>query len=190
MKNPQKRLITGKIATITILLKRFSTENDVTGITLLPETAGRISQLGSLEEIMMICEEIPCVQPCLDVAHYHACTQGSLRCQDDFESLLDTVEHRLGVDRLSACHFHMYPIEWGAKGEIRHRAFSDITEMKQISLFQQDSDCGYLPRYEPFLRVLHRRQLSPIIICEAKQSQDIGAKAMKLYWQILERQER
>ena len=41
-------------------------------ITLRPETMGKSAMLGSLEDTLVMAEEIEGVAPCLDFAHLHA----------------------------------------------------------------------------------------------------------------------
>lgn len=174
------------VKTAVSALRRFESEHDLQGIHLLPEVVGCISQLGSLDDVLSICEEVNSAWPCLDMAHHHARSNGCLRATEDFENMLTLVEGRLGQEGLKNSHFHMYPIEWGPKGEIRHRAFEDRIEVGLGGLFTENPAESYLPRYEPFLTALHARDLAPIIICEAKESQDIGAKAMKAFWAFLQ----
>lgn len=122
--------------------------------------------------------------PCLDLAHLHARTEGSLHSRDDFHCVLNKVESRLGKQALRKMHIHMYPIHWGAKGEIQHRAFDDATA-SDAEQRPADGARHFLPRYEPLLEELRERDLDPVIICEARNSQDVGALAMKNYWHAL-----
>lgn len=56
-----------------------SMQSDVPkGIFLYPETAGKRSQIGSLEEVIELCESVEFARPCLDLAHIHGFTAGSL----------------------------------------------------------------------------------------------------------------
>jgi len=82
--------------------------------------------------------------------------------------MLDRIEADLGAEAFDRLHVHMYPIEWGSKGEVRH-----------ISLEEQPWTDE--PRFEPFLEVLVERNLSATVICEAKNSQDIGALTMQAH---------
>jgi deoxyribonuclease-4 len=159
-------------------LRRFEQETDLNGVHVFPEIAGKIGQLGSLEEILAMCEAVECAWPCLDLAHLHARNHGSLRTEDDFARVIDAVETRLGEEALKHLHVHLYPVEWGPRGEVAH---------KETSLFETvgDQHGFYHPRYEPFLEVIVKRRLSPRIICEAKDSQDIGALAMKNFYTSL-----
>lgn len=175
---------TESLKTAIKALREFERETDVGDAVIYPEIAGKVANLGSLDEILQICAEVDCCWPCLDLAHLHARTHGSLNRREDFEQVADKVQALLGREGLERCHFHFYPIEWGDLGEIKHRAFSDEMESDQLDLFADDAmtDRLYRPRFEPFIDMLVDRKLSPIVICEARDTQDVGALGMKEYW--------
>lgn len=167
-------------------LARFASQHDCGDVRLYPETAGKVGQLGSLDDILSLCEVCPVALPCLDLAHLHARTHGSLRSRADFQGVIDEVNRRLGSRAVDNLHVHLYPVQWGDGGEVGHKAFFDsITIDRQGSLFcsPEDVDKRYLPRYEDFLDIVHQMQIRPVIICEAKDSQDLGALEMKSYYQ-------
>ncbi len=169
-------------------LKRFEDENDLNGVCLFPEIAGKIGGFGSLEDILSICEGVKCAWPCLDLAHLHAREHGSLRTKDGFAKVIDAVEERVGEEALEHLHIHLYPVEWGDGGEVTHKAFHDkVPDTRQLGLFtaEQNQDEVYLPRYETFLELIVERKLYPTIICEAKDSQDVGALEMKKFYMSL-----
>src|SRR5208337_2900439 len=49
-----------------------------------PETMGRLFQLGSLDEVMRLCEMVEHTQLVIDWSHLHAREQGRFRTVDDF----------------------------------------------------------------------------------------------------------
>lgn len=169
----------------TMTLCRFQDEFASEDVCLFPEIAGKVGQLGTLDEILAMCEAVQCALPCLDLAHLHARTFGSLRTRDDFVTVLDRVVQRLGHRALHHMHVHLYPVAWGNGGEVGHKAFSDTKQTpQQVALFPplDETEDFYRPRYEEFLEVVVERRLSPIIICEAKDSQDVGALEMKRHY--------
>ena len=78
-------------------------------ILLAPETAGKLSQFGSLDSLLRLKEEIGC-QLCVDFAHLYAVTQGKI----DFGSVLDKLHS------LNHVHSHCSGIEFTLKGEKKH----------------------------------------------------------------------
>lgn len=149
------------------------------GIYLYPETAGKHSQIGSVDDIISICKNVKYTRPCIDVAHVHGFENGSLTSTEEILNILDKIEVELGKDYLEATHFHMYPVEINHNGEKKHKAFHDRIENQQIDLFQDCYFDRYLPLPEHFVQALLMKKLSPVVICEARDSQDSGALLMK-----------
>lgn len=162
-------------------LKRFERDNKFKEVYLYPEIAGKVGQLGSLEDVIAISEAVKIAYPCLDLAHLHAREQGSLRTRKDFRRVIKFVERKLGKKALKNLHIHLYPVNFGSRGELAHKAFHDkVPEEKQLSFIKKEKI--YYPRYEPFLELMVERGLYPTVICEAKNSQDVGALLMKKYY--------
>lgn len=93
-------------------------------VILRPETMGRLSQWGDLDEVLAVCAALPPLQPCLDFAHLHA-RMGQLNTYAEFIAILDRVERRLGRAALDDLHVHLSGIAYGPKGEQHHLAFAD-----------------------------------------------------------------
>jgi deoxyribonuclease-4 len=118
-------------------------------VTISPEVAGKVSQFGSLEEILKLSSEIEGVLPCIDFSHWHART-GKANSYREFSEILDRVEKRLGRRGLDNMHIHLSGIAYGQKGEIRH-------------LMLADSDM----HYAELLRALKERRAKGVVICES-----------------------
>lgn len=147
-------------------------------IYLYAETAGKRSQLGSVEEIVEICSAVSYVRPCLDLAHIHGFTQGSLISEESIIGVIDYIEQKLGKKMLEEIHFHMYPVEIDKNGEKRHRAFFEKNEAPQMTLFSTEDEWFY-PRPEHFVSAIKKKEICPIVVCEALNSQEQGAMLMK-----------
>lgn len=143
-------------------LKEVEAQKDKS-VKILPETMGKISQLGDLNEVLSICENTES-EPCIDFGHLHARTLGSLKTKEDFRKVLTEIEDRLGKRVLKRLHCHFYPIEFTDKGEKVHRA---VTEK------------GVFPQFRPFGELIKEFGMHPTLISESKNSQDIGALEMK-----------
>lgn len=89
-------------------------------IWIRPETTGKPSQYGTLEEILDISSEVELVLPVVDFAHIHARGAGAIKQYEDFVKILSLIEDRLGRLGLDNMHIHVSGIEYGEKGEIRH----------------------------------------------------------------------
>ncbi len=89
-------------------------------VCLRPETAGRASQFGSLEEVLRLCSEIRDVKPCIDIGHLHARSGGMMNTYVDFTALLQQIQDYLGSSALQELHVHFQGMEYSDKGERRH----------------------------------------------------------------------
>ncbi len=169
------------------LLKSVQEEFDFENVRLFPEIDGKVKKLGSFEEILSICSEVEYAWPCLDLAHLHARHNGYLTSKKDFLKVIDQVALKCGIEVLQYLHVHLYPIDWKPNvGEITHKAFFDKPSFTQLSLLESNHCFDhYLPRYEPFIELIYENGLTPTIICEAKDSQDLGSKEMKKYYKFL-----
>jgi deoxyribonuclease-4 len=166
-------------------LKRVEADLISNDVYLYPEIGGKCGQLGSLEDIIFFCKNVKNVYPCLDLAHLHARTNGTLYTKQDFLNVFKKVENELGNDALHKIHIHMYPVDFGTGGEKAHKAFDDLKDNTQLILGSDHTEERYTPRYEPFIEAITEMKLYPTIICEAKDSQDVGALAMKKYYKGL-----
>ncbi|MBX5327297.1 MAG: TIM barrel protein [Candidatus Bathyarchaeia archaeon] len=132
-------------------------------VKLAPETTGRISQLGSLDEVLTICERVEQTELVIDWAHIYARTHGSLRTSSDFAKIIDMIETRLGTDAAKNLHCHFTRMEFSKKGEVRHHVLDEIT---------------YGPEFRDFARVIVEFGLTPVVICESPLL-DVDAKKMQ-----------
>lgn len=154
-------------------LKRAQTALDEAGLSdiiICPETMGKINQLGTLDEVLELCGVDERFLPCVDFGHLNARTLGGIKGREEYAQILDLIEHKLGHDRLSRMHIHFSRIEFTAGGEKRHVTFADRQ---------------WGPEYEPLMEELHRRALSPSVICESDGTQAEDAAEMKRYYESL-----
>ncbi len=136
-----------------------------------PETMGKINQLGDLNEVMELCRIDDTFIPTIDFGHLNARTLGSIKGKSDYAAILDTIENKLGHDRLNCFHSHFSKIEYTEKGgEKKHLTFADEI---------------YGPQYEPLMELIYERNLSPTFICESAGTQTEDAQTMKLYYESL-----
>lgn len=149
------------------------------GIYLYPETAGKRSQIGSVDDIIYICSNVNYARPCIDVAHVHGFEYGKLTSTNSIIEVLDHIENSLDRKCLENTHFHMYPVEIDHNGEKRHKAFDDRIDNQQISLFDNHICDRYFPLAEHFVEAIKIKKLKPVVICEARDTQDSGALLMK-----------
>lgn len=131
-------------------LVRETLDAEGNAIILRPETTGKGTQFGDLEETIQIAKEVPGVLPCIDFGHLHARTNGRYNTYDEFCEILDVTAESLGDRWVKNVHFHISGIEYGLKGEKRH-------------LVLQESDL----RYQELLKACHSFGVEGLAICES-----------------------
>ncbi len=145
-------------------------ENGLSHIHICPETMGKVNQLGTLGEVLSLCELDERLIPCIDFGHLNARDLGFFKEFDDYKSVFDEIENRLGSDRLNSFHSHFSKIEYTAGGEKRHLTFEDVV---------------YGPDFEPVLELTAKRGCSPTFICESDGTQAEDAATMRRYYEQL-----
>src|SRR3972149_1766697 len=120
-------------------------------VKLGPETMGRLFQVGTLDEILTICEEVEQTQLVIDWSHLHARHQGRFRKADDFRMVVEEVERRLGTEAVRNMHCHFSKIEYTDKGERRHHILDEAR---------------YGPDFHMLAEVIAEFNMCPVIICE------------------------
>ena len=133
------------------------------GKYIVPETMGKKSQLGSLDDIIKICQETE-IKPCIDFGHLHARDNGCLNNENDFREVITKLENSLGKEAIKNLHCHFYPVAYTDKGEKVHRA-----------VMEEDA----FPKFKHFAPIIKEFNMKPVLISESHNSQDIGALQMK-----------
>jgi deoxyribonuclease-4 len=109
-------------------------------ICLRPETMGRSSQFGSLEEVLRLSAELDGVRPCIDFGHLHA-RSGAFNTYSEFASVLSQVRQALGRGALKSMHMHVAGIAYGHAGERKHLVLAD-SDLRYHELLQACADWG------------------------------------------------
>lgn len=136
----------------------------LSNIRICPETMGKINQLGTLGEVLALCELDERLLPCIDFGHLNARTLGGIKEKADYAKILDSIENRLGASRLREFHSHFSKIEYTSGGEKRHLTFEDTV---------------FGPNFEPLMELLVEKNCAPTVICESAGTQAEDAKEMR-----------
>ena len=140
------------------------------GLTLCPETMGKVGQLGTLDEVLALCAVDKRITPCIDFGHLNARDQGCIRTKADYAAILDRMADALQDERVAQFHAHFSKIQYTTGGEKCHLTFADTV---------------YGPEFEPLMELCYERGLSPVIICESAGTQAEDARTMMQYYQSL-----
>lgn len=132
-------------------------------VKLGPETMGKTAALGTLEEVLTLCEEVEQTELVIDWSHLHARGKGRFRNVEDFRKVIEEIEKRLGTEAAENLHCHFTKIEFSDKGERRHRILDEV---------------GYGPDFKMLAKVIAEYNLRPVIISESPLL-DIDAVKMR-----------
>lgn len=92
----------------------------VENLWLRPETTGKPTQWGNLQETIKLSQEFEQVLPCIDFSHLHARNNGGYNSLEEFRAVLSELEDGLGREVLDNMHIQVSGIEYGEKGERNH----------------------------------------------------------------------
>jgi len=118
-------------------------EDDGIFVTLRPETTGKATQFGDVDELLSISAEIDGVLPCFDFSHVHA-RDGKHNTYEEFREIFEKIESHLGKEGLKTMHCHISGIEYTAKGERNHLILeeSDMNYKDLLKVFKEFKACG------------------------------------------------
>lgn len=131
----------------------LNTEN--IDVWIRPETTGKATQWGDIDEIIKLSKEFEKVLPCIDFSHLHARSAGKYNTYDEFSMILEKIGNELGQYALENFHGHLAGIEYGAKGEKNH-----------LNLIESDMN------YQDLLKVLKEFDVKGAIVCESPNIED------------------
>lgn len=155
--------------TMRLSLKALENEG-LSHIHICPETMGKVNQLGTLDEVISLCELDERLIPCIDFGHLNARDLGYFKTLSDYESVFSAIGNKLGEERLKNFHSHFSKIEYTAGGEKRHLTFADTL---------------YGPDFEPVMELTYKYGCNSRFICESDGTQAEDAKQMKDYYESL-----
>ena len=119
-------------------------------IWVRPETTGKATQWGNLEEIVKLSKDFKQVLPCVDFSHLHARTNGLYNTYDEFCKIFETIGNEIGSYALENFHAHIAGIEYGPKGEKKH-------------LMLKESDMNYTD----LLKAFKKFGVKGVVVCES-----------------------
>ena len=137
-------------------------------IWVRPETTGKATQWGDLDEIIRLSKEVEMVLPCVDFAHLHARSVGLWNTYDEFCRVFEKIGNELGESALKNFHAHIAGIEFTSKGERRH-------------LDLDDSDLNY----KDLMKAFKDFDVKGVIVCESPNIEEDAKLLKKTYNSIL-----
>ena len=138
-----------------------------TDVILSPESAGKVSQLGNIDDLIELSSVDDCIVPTLDFAHLYACSNGRILIEEEIEKVFDKIVSGIGKDKCKLFHIHYSQIFFSTYGEKSHGTLLD--------------DTG--PNFTALANVLRSRNYNATIICESNGRQAEDAIVYKNIYQ-------
>lgn len=133
-------------------------------IWVRPETTGKATQWGDLDEIIKLSNEFERVLPCIDFSHLHARFNGIYNTYDEFSRILEKLGKEVGQYAIENFHGHLAGIEYTAKGEKNH-------------LNLEESDMNY----KDLLKAMKEFGVKGALVCESPNIEG-DCKLLKDYY--------
>ena len=135
-------------------IDKYMKDNNIK-LWVRPETTGKATQWGDLEEVVRLSKEFEFVLPCVDFSHLHARTVGGLNTYDDFAYMFEFIGKELGSDALQNFHAHIAGIEYTSKGERKH-----------VMLNECDMN------YKDLMKAFADFEVKGVVVCESPIMED------------------
>ena len=136
-------------------------------IWVRPETTGKATQWGDVEEIVRLSKTFEQVLPCVDFSHLHARTNGEYNTYDEFAKVCEPIGNDIGDYALKNFHAHIAGIEYGEKGEKKH-------------LLLEESDMNY----KDLIKAFKDFDVKGVVVCESPVMEK-DAVILKAYYESL-----
>ncbi len=133
-------------------------------VWLRPETTGKETQFGNVDELLKISQEIKGVMPVFDFSHIHARSGGKYNTEKEFREVLEKVENYLGKEGLNNMHIHLSGINYTEKGERNH-------------LILEESDMNY----KDLVKVWKDFKIKGVVISESPNIEEDALLLKRIY---------
>lgn len=161
--NNDKKIVFDKIVDQTKRIIEI-VEKEELKVWIRPETTGKRTQWGDLEEIIALSKEFKQVLPCIDFSHLHARSGGGWNTYDEFCTILDKIGTKIGQYALDNFHGHLAGIAYSDKGEKNH-----------LELEKSDMN------YKDVLKALKKFNVKGALVCESPNIEE-DCKLLKDYF--------
>ncbi|MDD5317862.1 MAG: TIM barrel protein [Candidatus ainarchaeum sp.] len=161
----------GEVMEITLRTLREVEERmaqeGIRGVVLGPETGGKTTQLGGLEETIELASALSRAQPVVDFAHLHARGNGWIKGKAQYAEIFEKLEKGLGRKAVESFHSHFSEIEFGEYGERNHAALGSLPK--------------HSPDFRPLAEVLVENGYSGTVVCETPMLDMDSRKMRRIY---------
>lgn len=134
--------------TMAQICETLASEN--VDVWVRPETTGKPTQWGDLDEVIALSKSFDKVLPCVDFSHLHARYNGISNTYDEFARIFERIGNELGQVALDNFHAHLAGIAYSEKGEKHH-------------LILEESDMNY----KDLLKAFKDFDIKGALVCES-----------------------
>jgi deoxyribonuclease-4 len=138
-------------------------------VELGPETMGKPSQLGSLDDVLEMAKSVEGVSPTIDFAHLHVRDGGIIKGEDDYRSILRRIEREIGDLNGLVVHFTEVEATSSGYGERMHHELGS----------------GYGPDFHPLAKIIAENGLKWFIVSESPILERDSVKMKEIYESFL-----
>ena len=146
----------------TLITQELKKQNNK--IWIRPETTGKGTQWGDIDEVIEISKHFETVLPCVDFAHLHARSNGQFNTYNEFCNVFEKIGKNLGDKALNNFHAHIAGINYSEKGEKNH-------------LNLEESDMNY----KDLMKAFKSFNIKGVVVCESPNIED-DTKLLKEYY--------
>lgn len=139
-------------------------EKEGVNVWIRPETTGKSTQWGDLDEVIALSKEFKQVLPCIDFSHLHARSGGKYNTYEEFCKILEKIGKEIGQYALENFHGHLAGIAYSDKGEKNH-----------LELEKSDMN------YKDLLKAMKEFNVKGALVCESPNIED-DCKLIKDYY--------
>jgi deoxyribonuclease IV len=147
-------------------LTKWMKDNSI-NVWLRPETSGKLSQFGTVDEMIRLSQDVEGVLPCIDWAHQYTQTLGACNTLEKYREILVKLEKGLGRRVLDNMHCHIEGVVYGPKGERYH-----------VNLKDDESKFNW----KPLLSLWKEFKIKGVITCESPNQEDDAMMLKKMYY--------
>lgn len=134
-------------------------------VWIRPETTGKGTQWGDLDEVIALSKEFKQVLPCIDFSHLHARSGGEkYNTYEEFCNIFERLGTEIGQYALDNFHGHLAGIAYSAKGEKNH-----------LNLLESDMN------YQDLIRAFKKFDVKGALVCESPNIEE-DCKLIKEYY--------
>lgn len=158
-----KKIVFDRVVEQTKRIMEVIEKEDIK-VWIRPETTGKGTQWGDLDEVIGLSKEFKQVLPCIDFSHLHARTGGKMNEYSDFCNTLERIGNEIGQYALENFHCHLAGIAYSDKGEKNH-----------LNILESDMN------YKDLLKALKKFNVKGALVCESPNIEE-DCKFLKDYY--------